>query len=531
MDAETKEFLNQTRHPPIEELYLIETHIRLVSTHLSWSDVGILFDEGPRAVVILLINDCQIVSALRFCLSVEESVEAIEMFSKEDGKFLLGGYQGAELSSINLYTLSNIEAIWQSITDQISEIDIEDVRSFFQRIEEDSLRAGRGASLSSTTKNRVILDGHARCMFEGCGRRLDVDELTGTEGNYFYLAHNVASSEKGARGMIELSGKLSDQPENILLMCDKHHRLVDKVAAADYSAQRLSVMRREFLERSNELLNGLSYEPVAVFSVLWPVHRQVIAPPSQLQIAQSLATMQCRMSAQMNVVSDNESVLREMDPEVVETVMRHSITITADRLLAQAHAVNFRAGLFAFGLMPHLIALGALLGNKGNFTPMLRYRDSGRWLWPDDAPYGHFFEIGGLQGLGSKEGEIILTLALTAEPKSLISTRDSVGSKLGLSHVVVKALPDRMGNGSLGHPSDGYLFTSEIQKLLHLLKDNHGVERVHVLPCASNAACVFFGQAFDSHHPELLVYDFNTSYMSPSVLIRNRENKCEISAP
>ena len=41
--------LNQALHVPIEELALVETHIRLVSSQHAWSDVGILIDEGEKA--------------------------------------------------------------------------------------------------------------------------------------------------------------------------------------------------------------------------------------------------------------------------------------------------------------------------------------------------------------------------------------------------------------------------------------------------------------------------------------------------
>jgi len=42
-------------------------------------------------------------------------------------------------------------------------------------------------------------------MFEGCGANLLMDETTGYDGNYSYLAHNVASSEKGPRGIKVIS--------------------------------------------------------------------------------------------------------------------------------------------------------------------------------------------------------------------------------------------------------------------------------------------------------------------------------------
>ncbi len=66
--------------------------------------------------------------------------------------------------------------------------------------------------------------------------------------------------------------------------------------------------------------------------------------------------------------------------------------------------------------------------------------------------------------------------------------------------------------------------------MMDRLGDEHGVRRVHVLPCASNAACVFFGQSFDSYHPELVIYDFapEGGWMVPRLRIANVNNESKV---
>ncbi|MCU7804221.1 MAG: SAVED domain-containing protein [Candidatus Thiodiazotropha sp. (ex Lucinoma borealis)] len=524
------DYLNQALLTPIEDLALIETHIRLVSGEYVWTDVAIFIDEGEQAILILLLQENQIVSMLRMCLAVEESVSAIIRLVNESGSILFGCYQGENFSEEDIQSISRINDIWNGIDEQIVEFSLEDVREFFKRIEEGSKIKGRGKDFSAETKRRVMLDSHGRCMFAGCGEVLGFDGLTGTEGNFAYLAHNVASSELGARGAVMLSEKLSNDPNNVLLLCDKHHRLIDKIAAVDYPAHRLSEMRRYFCTTANRLLKGLGYHPIPVYSVLWPVHRQSISAPSYLQVAQSLVPIGCRMESQIHDISDNESLLREADTEFTSKALIHSIQLASEKILAQSHTHRYTAGLFAFGLMPPLIALGALLGNKSRITPMLKYRDSGQWIWPLGAPVGEFYTVSGLDELAGEEAEISLTLALTAEPDKLIRAREEIAKARGVKHVVVKALPEYLGNGALGHPEDGYAFTCFMQKLLHRLRDQHGVEYVHLLPCASNAACVFFGQAYDSHHPEVIVYDFADCSMEPFLLITNLDNRCKVSA-
>ena len=53
-----------------------------------------------------------------------------------------------------------------------------------------------------------------------------------------------------------------------------------------------------------------------------------------------------------------------------------------------------------------------------------------------------------------------------------------------------------------------------------------------MLPCASNAACVYWGQSFDSYHPELVIYDFapKGDCMVPRLRIVNVNNESKVEA-
>ena len=326
--------------------------------------------------------------------------------------------------------------------------------------------------------------------------------------------------------MLYLSGSLADDRENILLLCDVHHRLIDTVAKVAYPAAKLSAMRRHFCETATELLDALALAPTSAFCVAWPVHRQRVALPSAQQMAQALRPIGARLDGQLLTVNDNEATLRSLDGELLWRAMSTAVAQAAAAIEMQAHREGYRAALFAMGLMPALIALGAKLGNKCDITPMLRYREGNLWYWPMSEPRGEFFTIEGLDQLSAHEDEACLLLGFTAVPKAMRSTAEA----LRIGKVSVFALSEYRGNGALGHPGDGAAFRQRMQELLHRLRDDHGVRRVHVLPCASNAACVFFGQSFDSHHPELVIYDFASqrNRMVPRLRIVNENNECKV---
>ena len=320
---------------------------------------------------------------------------------------------------------------------------------------------------------------------------------------------------------------MADAPSNILLLCDVHHRLIDTVAKADYPAERLSDMRSRFREDADKLLESLAKPKIPAFCVSWPVHRQVISLPSLTQVAEALLPIGARLDGQLRRLNDNEKILRDVDPGVVWNLMPAAIDAVAADILAQLHTESFRAALFAMGLMPALIALGAKLGNKNEITPMLLHRQVGLWYWPSAQPRGEFFTVTGLECLPAKCNEICIEIALTARPDSMTTTATALGHPI----VTVKANNSSMGNGALGHPLDGRQFRQRMQELFHRLRDQHDVRRIHLMPCASNAACVFLGQAYDSYHPDIVIYDFSDkgTGMVQRLLLANKLNRCVVS--
>ncbi|MFX8696322.1 HNH endonuclease, partial [Acinetobacter baumannii] len=91
-------------------------------------------------------------------------------------------------------------------------IKVNDIKNFIKSYFKPIKKTGRGNPFTAETKRLVMQDSHGRCMFTGCGDRLDIEQLTGMKGNTGYLAHNVASSERGERGIPYLSELLSDDP-------------------------------------------------------------------------------------------------------------------------------------------------------------------------------------------------------------------------------------------------------------------------------------------------------------------------------
>ena len=414
-----KATVSQTHEPPMTELEAVKDHAVAVRALVSWDRVGVLMDEGPHAVVTVLLKGDAVVSAARFCLSAAESVDALRAYNEMSAVPMeLRCWQGHAMTGEHTRDLAELTTVWRESSGQGKEQAEEDWQAFFGAVERNTRRRGRGEGISVPTRNQVLLDAHGRCMFEGCGADLTEDPVTHVRGNFASLSHNVAASEGGTRGVLYLSGGLADDPKNILLLCDTHHRLVDTVAKADYPAATLSAMRRRFCEAGITLLDALAFTPMPAFCVAWPVHRQRIALPSSQQVGRALKPIGARLNGTLRTVNDNEAVLRSLEGVGLWDAMAMTVEQTAADILLQAHGEGYRVALFAMGLMPALIALGAKLGNKCEITPMLRYRENGLWYWPVNVPRGEFFTVEGLDQLSDREGRSMPTAGVNSRPGS-----------------------------------------------------------------------------------------------------------------
>jgi len=122
------------------------------------------------------------------------------------------------------------------------------------------LTKGRKGEVTPKVQLEVASLAAWRCQMEGCGEDLREHLIGGKRANYGYFAHIVASSPNGPRGDLEESSKAStNEAGNVLLLCDKCHRLIDRVEPDSFGVERLRRMRERNIAQVSSLLSTLSY--------------------------------------------------------------------------------------------------------------------------------------------------------------------------------------------------------------------------------------------------------------------------------
>jgi hypothetical protein len=84
-----------------------------------------------------------------------------------------------------------------------------------------------------------------RCQYAGCNASLIGDAVSGAKhANKAYIGHIIADSDDGPRGHPALSPLLAHDPDNLMLVCDVHHRVFDREKVAEHPAEVLQEMER-----------------------------------------------------------------------------------------------------------------------------------------------------------------------------------------------------------------------------------------------------------------------------------------------
>ncbi len=511
--------LNKTIFTDLDSAKQYLDHLR--ETGLQWDRIGFLSDASYHNLMTLLFNDGELTDVFRFSLTDDDNHLFIQYLSNNFE--ITVDYK---LSEVEVFETENIKqkndvmSLWSNCPQSSYSVTNESLKFFVDDLILKNNDGGRGENFDVYIKRKVMDDSHGRCMFRGCGQRLDVDGLTGYDGNYGYLAHNIASSTKGPRGTLYLSHLLSNAASNVLLLCDIHHRLVDRIASSYYPAPLLTKMREEHVYLCNKLLDALNYTPVDIFFIPWGVNSQHVEKPNSVAISKSLSVFEHRASDYIISVNSGASESMDSDNSFEENASRY-----IEKCVNKIHDRTEGSGAAVFVLGPTfaLIGFGAKFGNKSKLMPMLRYRDASSWMWPGVEPREDAFIIDKPE-IDSEQLEVIVSVKLTAPAAMIDSTIDHLNQQVQGTIPVINIYPPQSygyGNGAIAHPLEGEKLANRLKEIFTNLNQKHGIKKIHLLVCASNAACVYIGQAVDRFQPEFIVYDYGTEIMEPKLRIYN----------
>lgn len=369
---------------------------------------------------------------------------------------------------------------------------------------------GRGADIARDTAWKVWADAGGCCMYEGCGKDLSEIALHTKPARISYLAHIIASSPRGPRGDSERSHQLSNVADNIMLMCDEHHRLIDRVAEADHSVERLNEMRSRHVSIVRRLRTALTYTSITAISLLADLGG-IPANARDTDLSEALLPLRRTMRNRLDLIRRTQRddrtepgfwarLLHEHEPDIRHMIS--SLSSRAENITTQELAI------FPIHLTPILALSGRIVGEARPVHVFQFDRQRKSWQWPADASPlpAETFEVTANES--SQAEEVFLSLELTAQIDS---------------HAIPEAIRQRVeagdmpwfrisipepSSGCIQHPDDLEQFREVARRVVARIQDEVRATKVHLIAIAPASTVFSFGQMLQAgHHSTYTVYD------------------------
>lgn len=370
--------------------------------------------------------------------------------------------------------------------------------------------AGRGQDITPQTAQKVWSDAGARCMFEGCAKDLSHVPFYKGSARVGYLAHIIASDPRGPRGTPSESHLRSNDPDNVMLLCDEHHRLIDSFASDEYPADTLYAMRQSHRDLVRSYLDSLAFPRARAVTL----HANLAYVPTYFQesdfIEAILATGRAMHPGVVHYIRRTTQRDERNTPGFWANYLRehenHIRQLVASFNDPDTYETEF--AVFPLHHIATLVLAGRIMGEARAIQVFQYHRQRGTWAWDPDAgplPAGTF-SVNALPT--DRSDEVLVTIELTAridEDAMPVELVPAVAD--GRMPWLRVTLPNPRFD-CISHPTDLDQFMHVARQTINHVQDVMRVRKVHLIAVSPPSSVFCFGQMLQAgHHPEYTIYD------------------------
>lgn len=357
--------------------------------------------------------------------------------------------------------------------------------------------------ISEKIKTRLWVLSGGRCQYEGCNEPLWRDDLTMAQMNGAYIAHIVDVNPQTHRYDPVISPKLATAISNLMLLCDKHHRLIDHEGEREHTVDRLTRMKLQHEERI-ELLTSLKEDKKSHILMYGANIGEQSAPLSYQKAFHAMVPFRYPAEPRAIELSLRNSSFED-DSETYWAIERQNLRNNFNAALRPRIVSRDveHLSIFALAPQPLLIELGRLLSDIPAAEVYQLHREPPDWKWQEG--------LNGLDFVIEEPAEICPTVALNLSLSATIeNTRINAAlpGKALSTWVMTVPKPDRDIMMSKEHLS---LFRQNFRRLLDRIKARHGQDiLLHVFPAVPVSVAIEIGRVWmPKADLPLCIYDQN----------------------
>lgn len=365
---------------------------------------------------------------------------------------------------------------------------------------------GRKApNVDDKTALKLWVRAGGRCSFPGCSEYLLRDNLTTDEIKHGHIAHIVAASENFLRGDDPLPLSERSNIENLILVCQKHHAVIDNPDYIDKYPKDLLLRFKQQHEALIYELTGCNPDRTSkVIRLKARIGGQSVAA-SYDQICEALFQQQKfpreATFVDIDLTQHTAGETKNFIAYGVEHI-RSQVATVADKGVLSGEVEHL--SVFAIGPIPLLVYLGSQLSNKIPTDLYQRHRDTENWVWKEEE--GQVSYDQSLIQQGTNPSHVALILSLSGR-----IPLDQLPSEIDESFFIYEITLDGLTPNPmfLRTKRDLDQFKIIYHSFLSEIRNHHGsAETIHLFPAIPSPIAVTCGrELMPKVFPGLSIYD------------------------
>lgn len=357
-------------------------------------------------------------------------------------------------------------------------------------------------SIPTKIQNLLWAISGGRCYI--CNQVLYQDLLTKKHVNSAYIAHIYDVNENTHRYHPTLSPQLAVNISNLMLLCDTHHRMIDREAEAEYTASRLQKIKKRHEDRIKRLTGILENQQSFMVLYCAPIGKRI--PDINIQDAENALIRNDIYPAEDTpiILSVTEDEARDSETDYWQYHSRNLIRkykrLVAEKIIQKRIT---HVSIFAIAPQPLLILLGILIGDIKTTSIYPKNREGVSWGWRNKTRRNNYEVI----PPEKSDGKVVaLKISISADIHS-----NRITGILGDDCSIWELRVPNCSNDFLKSPYQAKYFRAIIKEALNQIKLIHGQDMVlHLFPAMPAALAIEFGKVYmPKADLPLIIYDQN----------------------
>lgn len=358
--------------------------------------------------------------------------------------------------------------------------------------------SNRGKCVSKKTKMLLIARTGGRCQFKGCNKNLFIEEFTLKEFNSSNVAHIVASSPDGPRGNDD-SYDLSDNIDNLMLLCPEHHNMIDKYPDK-YPTEYLVEMKVEQELKVAKLLDEMYFPESEIIAF-----EAKIKNIDDVSVDAKLACEAMRLKGYKPAFTNKRVIKIDSSYDYKDSEYWKDVNHTLDQKFQStiegiiSSEPNKRFSIFPLAPIPLIIKLGYLFGDKKTIDIYQKFREPNSWSWQSESETNKF-EVRKITRNYNKKIAVILSVSSVIDIDRIVEVDDfGIVYHLRAKECSVNAIKSL---------KDLECFWKKCLEMLDTIKNNDSVNEISLFPAIPVSAAFMVGNKYmKGIHPKIRIYD------------------------